>query len=190
MRSRTFRLSAKIHFPIFHITSTRILLVFAISILLSSTSSWWLVSETAREVGSEIPIMDSNLLLLSNHFQPSVTEPVIDFMSIGTLNRPINHIVQQRTMGSHPLVRNFNLMNEDDDEDRECNSQMTNETVWKVSTFCKSSNKHLPKGEYRELRKMTRNYASTRWLKKKSNPKGWMCAVSYTHLTLPTTPYV
>ena len=101
----------------------------------------------------------------------SRTTPTIDIISIGSHMQPDLQLAQSETMGSHPAVRYFYKATEDDDSEMDCHRNLTWSHVQQVSSFCKRRAYWPP-----ILRLLRANYANTKWLSKKQNPVGWMCA--------------
>jgi len=98
---------------------------------------------------------------------------VADILSIGSKRRPELLVAQQESFASHISVRHFfNATEQDDEDDPHCDEQITADQVYKISRFCRQQ-KYDERGPMMYVRNQ---YASIRWLKKKANPVGWMCA--------------
>jgi hypothetical protein len=101
----------------------------------------------------------------------------VDILSVGSVTRPDYQETQKETFGAHPAVRHFFRVAEKDDSDRGCSEILQLTDVEGIVQFCRS--KRLGKarrGQLSHFQKMRKNYATFRWLKKKQNPVGWMCA--------------
>ena len=61
---------------------------------------------------------------------------VFDMISIGTLLQPDLQKAQYETFGSHPSVRNFYRMNESNDTDSTCATELTMEDLWSIQQIC------------------------------------------------------
>ena len=97
---------------------------------------------------------------------------VIDILSIGSQRRPELLATQRATFGSHVSVRHFFNATEVDDDDPSCDSRLTPEDTFKISSFCKKRDRSAP-----VLRRFLKNaFATANWLRKKASPVGWMCA--------------
>jgi hypothetical protein len=92
--------------------------------------------------------------------------PMVDIISIGSVLKESFQDGQQRTFGGHPLVRNFFRITERSDFDQECFTELTNDQINDVKSFCSKGNTAMKKFAYRFRTKVF-------------NPKnnaGWMCA--------------
>lgn len=94
---------------------------------------------------------------------------------IGSAHRLDYLAAQQNTFASHCTVRNFFSATEKDDADPECESKLTNQTVVAISNFCRRGQRWGRHGKW-FMEYMTGAYAFHRWLMKKKNPQGWVCA--------------
>ena len=102
----------------------------------------------------------------------SPTGPIIDVISIGSIHQKDIQDAQESTFGSH--VRHFYRLDERNDTETNCHSQLTDELLQNVVTFCKLRRRF--RDQYDMLYRLTGNYARYEWLKQKKNPLGWMCA--------------
>mmetsp|Transcript_9844 Transcript_9844/g.15112 ORF Transcript_9844/g.15112 Transcript_9844/m.15112 type:complete len:434 (-) Transcript_9844:205-1506(-) len=98
----------------------------------------------------------------------------VDILSVGSINRPDLLEFQERTLTAHSAVRNFFNATEVDDYDPSCYQKVTLEHVEKVSDFCRSrkgwTGRNLLGSGLRPY------YGRIKWLAKKKNPAGWLCA--------------
>ena len=92
-------------------------------------------------------------------------QTVIDIISVGSLLKEPFQDAQQRTFGSHALVRNFFRVTERTDFDRECFTELTNDQIGEIESFCHKGH-HVSKLAY--------NFRKTVFHPKKN--AGWMCA--------------
>jgi hypothetical protein len=92
----------------------------------------------------------------------------IDVISIGTLTKPQLQNAQQRTFGSHPAVRNFFRINEHNDTDATCHTNLTLEQFELAADFCSELEGQSYEAALmrRRLKPFQEYQAST----------GWMCA--------------
>jgi hypothetical protein len=105
----------------------------------------------------------------------SFRSPVeIDIISIGSYTRPSYQDAQERTFGSHVAFRDFHRITEANDFEAECHSSLKVDQVEQIVQFCRSKSPVFR--QHPQLKKMKGNYANFKWLLKKSNPPGWMCA--------------
>jgi hypothetical protein len=98
---------------------------------------------------------------------------VFDIVSVGTIIRPDYQDAQQKSFGSHPSVRHFFRITEDDDMDQACHQNLTNEEAYSIARYCRSKqwDKHQSL-----LQHLKNHFAVPSWLKEKANPAGWICA--------------
>ncbi|KAL7580791.1 hypothetical protein ACA910_001069 [Epithemia clementina (nom. ined.)] len=132
----------------------------------------WGIATTAQAMGSTLAPYtpsSSNVINIIPKTKPPV---VVDIISIGSHTQPDLQKAQLETFGSHPAVRNFYAATEDDDEERDCATNLTLAQLSQISTLCRSRlNQGLP-----VLEKFRSKFAHFQWLQKKGNPTGWMCA--------------
>ena len=95
----------------------------------------------------------------------------VDILSVGSINQLNLMHAQRDSLASHKSVRNFFNVTELDDADPTCHTDITIEHVEKVSKFCRRRTAMSPISRY-----LRGQYANIRWLKKKKNPVGWLCA--------------
>ena len=96
----------------------------------------------------------------------------VDILSVSSIKQLDLLRAQEKTMGSHVSVRNFFNATELDDADPTCHQDITWDHVSNVSAFCRSHRRALS----HIFKYLRGNFASTRWLQKKKNPVGWLCA--------------
>ena len=65
-----------------------------------------------------------------------VVRPIVDIISIGSLQRPDLQDAQQRTFGSARNIRNFHRFNELNDTETTCHTNLTNEQMDTIKSFC------------------------------------------------------
>ena len=98
-----------------------------------------------------------------------------DVISIGSLLKPQLQDAQERTFGSHPLIRHWFRINELNDTDTECSSALTTEHVTKIFVKCKT----IHDGNDNADDETTMSEVSELIRRRLFNPKnhtGWMCA--------------
>lgn len=107
----------------------------------------------------------------------------IDILSIGSKSRSSLQDAQQSTFGRHPSVRSFVRATEDDDFEADCHAKLAKRDAFAIAKYCRGLNDRLTPdddddddGPYAPLQKMTVHFATRKWLGKKKNPAGWMCA--------------
>ena len=112
----------------------------------------------------------------------------VDIISVASLERLDNLLLQRRTFGSHPSVRNFFNATEIDDYDPLCHTELTVDQVMKVSSFCRNRPSNLS----HTMKYLRGIYARRQWLEKKPNPVGWLCAIQrpYTGLKKALSHYL
>lgn len=116
---------------------------------------------------------------------------VVDVLSIGSKFLPELQIAQKETFGSHHNVRLFMGVNENDDIDPTCSTELTTEQIVEVSRFCRKEQPpeegdHPTRKKVREemlqtvqypwLFDIQRHFAVEQKLLEKKNPAGWVCA--------------
>ncbi len=106
-----------------------------------------------------------NRLVVSSKFN-------VDILSVASIKQLNLLNAQRSTITSHKSVRNFFNATELDDADPDCHKDITWDHVDAASKFCRKRSRYMSP-VYRYLRG---NYANSRWLKKKKNPAGWLCA--------------
>lgn len=99
----------------------------------------------------------------------------IDIISVGSHARPLYQETQKNIFGNYSSVRNFFGLTEDDDTEMDCHKRLSSTHLQKVVKFCRGRGNVLGEKLF-HFRQMTMHYATLRWLKKKSNPIGWLCA--------------
>lgn len=105
----------------------------------------------------------------------------IDIISVGSEMRMGNMEVQRTTWAKHRSVRHFFSITEvmDVEADRHCYQDLSMETVLNISDWCRdhySNHKADSNGASWLMIKWMKNFGQRRWLSKKENPVGWMCA--------------
>jgi hypothetical protein len=106
----------------------------------------------------------------------------IDILSIGSVLRPELQRAQRETMASHASIRHFFAMTEHNDtSEPNCHVDLTMSHVRRVVNFCRrpgqnNNNIIQQQQQHYHLEKMRQHYATLKWLTKKSNPAGWLCA--------------
>jgi len=97
----------------------------------------------------------------------------VDILSVSSINQMDLLHAQQSNIATHISVRNFFNATERDDADPNCHTDITFQHVQSVSNFCRRRRR----GEMRPVRSFLRQqFANKRWLGKKKNPTGWLCA--------------
>ena len=103
---------------------------------------------------------------------------MIDIISIGSLQRPEYQDAQQATFATHPSVRHFFRIHEQDDVDqgdKNCPENLTWLQVQNISGFC-GGMRHRVKDKHPFLYNLRIKFANVQWLGRKTNPVGWLCA--------------
>jgi len=107
---------------------------------------------------------------------PSRRRPlVVDILSIGSIERTDMLEAQRETFGRHIIVRNFFNFTEVDDADPACAKKLTPRDAAAISRWCKQPGRWDAKKQF-VMNYWQGPYASARWLAKKQNPQGWLCA--------------
>jgi FAD binding domain len=105
----------------------------------------------------------------------------IDIISVGSETRMGNMEAQRQTWAKHESVRHFFSITEemDIDADRHCYHELSVETVMNISDWCRFRHSQSNADANRTswlMSKWMHNFGQRRWLSKKNNPVGWMCA--------------
>lgn len=103
----------------------------------------------------------------------SEKRPVIDLLSVGSLVRPDYQDAQEQTMGYHKAVRDFYRVNELNDTEVNCHSNLTTSTVGQFVDFCDAQTEFPTMVKFKEI---FAKGCNKKWLTQKSNPGGWLCA--------------
>ena len=102
--------------------------------------------------------------------------PTIDIISVGSETRPEYQKMQKATFGSHPSVRHFFAITEQDDVDQDCHDRLTMLDVLQISGFCGGLRRDI-EHKHRLLFDFKNKFANPDWLQRTTkNPPGWMCA--------------
>jgi hypothetical protein len=101
--------------------------------------------------------------------------PTVDILNVGSLLQPLLSRAQKETMGSHRAVRNFFHVTEVNDTETACSKNLTLDHMRRIVHFCLQPAEGIGLA-YTILKKMRSHYARMKWLQKKVNPPGWMCA--------------
>jgi len=137
-------------------------------------------SENKSDINSFSKPYNRGVQLLNEVLQIHQSEDfAFDVLSIGNTNQSDLLQAQSYTWGSHPLVRNFYAATErDDPDDSTCLETMqTFEAVKSRCRKCASYHHYNNLGVVNDVTgKFRKSYAAPRWLEKKRNPGGWMCA--------------
>ena len=98
----------------------------------------------------------------------------IDIMSVGSRSREDYLISQHNTWASHPSVRYFFGLTEDDDADPLCHEHLTRETMERISGHClRRKNRQAMWNHSYLMQLQTNNFAHGKYLNSKS--PGWLC---------------
>jgi Fringe-like len=105
--------------------------------------------------------------------QQKVQLPVIDFLSVGSRRRLDQMRAQQNTFGKHAMIRTFFNATEADHvgSEQRCDQLLERQDFQKILTFCRTRT-----GITQTQRRWRQAFASPKYLAKKSNPAGWLCA--------------
>ena len=109
---------------------------------------------------------------------------MLDVISIGSENQADLQQAQHDTIGT--AVRHFYAATEQDDVESECHTSLTMDRVHDILNTChghhkqnNNKNKNKNKNQHNKfpiLQALTQNFATIKWLQRKSNPTAWMCA--------------
>ena len=138
----------------------------------SSSSSQDHVNERQNNGGGNG--YDNNQLALEALLQASPKFPVVDILSVGSIQQPYLQTAQQETMGSHRAVRHFYRATEHDDSEAECHTKLTTDLVRRVANYCRTSDE--TRRQHQVLSKISHHFFTEHQLMQKSNPVGWLCA--------------
>ena len=130
-----------------------------------------------KETGVSGVSLQNNHTSSSSSGQRRIQDAVVDILSIGTRVRPDQIEAQRQSMAKHVSVRHFVVTTEDDDWDQGChNNNMTyEEDIKAIVRFCRFKKVYRNQNSFR--RHLKGAYANARFLGKKANPVGWMCAI-------------
>ena len=112
--------------------------------------------------------------------QSSLSKPpsfVVDILSVGSIHRMDYLEAQRDTFATHISVRNFFNATEQDDADPSCSTSLTKIAIWKIVTFCRITKKWDRRRQFVMTHEQN-SFATKRWLERKANPQGWLCAQS------------
>lgn len=110
----------------------------------------------------ESPVHHRNL---REEIMHSGDAPVVDIMSVGTLLKQEYHVAQEETFGRHPFVRDFYRIDERNDTDKTCFTELSADQMQSVIDFC-ANTEHT-------------SYVSEILRSRLFEPKkqsGWLCA--------------
>jgi hypothetical protein len=99
--------------------------------------------------------------------------PIIDVLSTGSITRPDYQTAQQEFLSRHLSVRHYFAATEVNDTEVNCHERLNWTQVKSISKKCRRWNN---KQRVPLLARMVNGFASIRFLQKKANPVGWMCA--------------
>lgn len=163
-----------------------IVLVVAIGIGVSYQTKWfrnYRASNLNNYLTSQLPALDADVpahkttqmtTSMSSFTQQQF--PVIDIISVGSLQRPQYHAAQKATFGQHPSVRHFFAITERDDFDPDCNDRLQWRDVQNISGFCGGLRKDI-QHKHRLLYELKVKFAKPQWLERtKADPVAWLCA--------------
>ncbi|KAK1742976.1 hypothetical protein QTG54_006573 [Skeletonema marinoi] len=128
-----------------------------------------------QELQSNIRNLENSHLLKDDtpHYRATSSSSfTVDILSVASINQLDLLHAQQSTIATHTSVRNFFNATEIDDADPDCHTDITMQHVESVSKFCRKRRNVVSP----VLRYLRSQYANTRWLGKKKNPTGWLCA--------------
>jgi hypothetical protein len=101
----------------------------------------------------------------------------IDILSIGSLNNLELIDAQFSTWANQPSRRLFIAATENDDPDPNCYKNLTMDGALEIIQNCQSRDFYRKLHSVNDLTKSFNNkFSNPAWLKKRSNPTGWMCA--------------
>jgi len=110
----------------------------------------------------------------SSLYKNGTKETRFDVLSIGSISQIDLLHAQSNTWASNPSVRNFYGATESDDPDPTCYQKLTTDEVYKRCKHCRTKKNYKVKSNIVKI--FTNQYATPKWLAKKANPVGWMCA--------------
>ena len=153
----------------FDMTSFRFLRVKQLIYILSFTT----IALNVVNIG--ISLLGPNYFFEQLHLWYSTTDTgienynqSIDIISIGTIKRPEWQIAQQQTFVSHYTVRNFYRINEGNDTDRTCPTDLTQSQFNRIHLFCTRRDE--------QQSRVTILFGKDRMNFKPINATGWLCA--------------
>lgn len=94
-------------------------------------------------------------------------QPTIDILAVGSLSRIDYLNTQQRTFGSHHLVRHYYPITELNDTDKHCYTDLTSDQYEKVISFCRI---------FHDPRSNLKHHFYANVFRPSSNAVGWLCA--------------
>jgi hypothetical protein len=98
-----------------------------------------------------------------------------DVISIGSLSKPDLQDAQERTFGSHSVIRNWYRLNELNDTDATCFSELSSENVAMIISKCKTSfSNNDDDGDTTSISEISRKIRLRVFNPR--NHTGWMCA--------------
>lgn len=103
----------------------------------------------------------------------------IDILIVGSKNNTSQAKAQRDTWASHEAVRHFFLSTEYDDTNPRCtgNEDWTNDDLVKYIRPCRTGHFWHMANARNPITDFVKNgYTRFKWLKERSNPKGWLCA--------------
>jgi hypothetical protein len=100
----------------------------------------------------------------------------IDILIVGSANKTDFAKVQRETWASHGAVRHFFLSTEYDDTNPKCSEDYwSNEDIVQYTRPCRSG-QFWKSVNARNILTKNVKFGRFKWLKKKADPKGWICA--------------
>jgi len=109
---------------------------------------------------------------------PKKQNPTIDIVSIGSKTKYEFQRAQHATFGSHPFVRFFFNITEDDDVEQDCSTRLQWTDALQISDFCRGRRKDI-KEKYNLLHNIKGWFQIPHKLRRRADKKGvagWLCA--------------
>jgi len=145
----------------------RVILLAALLLLTFCYVEW----EDTQVLGDHLLHMNATDIIQEQSTRENPPKSIqLDILSIGSVLRPDLQQAQRETFGRY--ARNFVAINETIDSETTCSTQLSKADAFGIAQFCKSSTF----SQHAALEKMTVHFATRKWLAKKKNPTGWMCA--------------
>jgi hypothetical protein len=122
---------------------------------------------------------DSSVLRDNQPTQKQSGEFSIDILTVGSISSVNRAKTQLKTWGSHVSRRHVWLATEFDDPDPTCHTTMTMDDLTEIASKCgpRSRKGWTQIGAVNSYTRMLGvNFGRKRWLLKKKNPTGWLCA--------------
>jgi hypothetical protein len=131
-------------------------LIAVVTVLLMAAFSLKDYTDVTRLITTQVILVDK---------KSSQSQQVVDIISVGSLLKESFQDAQQRTFGSHSIIRNFFRFTEMTDFDRDCFTELTNDQLAEITKFC---------GNKKGVSKLS--WLFRKYLFEPKKNAGWMCA--------------